>query len=289
MKVSEQGVSDASSVFFHVASPRALRMFFYPVCTGHFFCDETYFLDRTNYGNFLLLYVVRGSGVVEVGGEKYILGQGSLAYIDCYQPHRYYTAQGWEILWLHFDGPLAREYFSEITAVHPAVFPTDAEMVVLKNMERIFDTFSNRKKVVDEAVLSNLINSILTALFVSGPTANDAVGKPKPLKDTLFFISEHINDPLSIDMLAARVFLSKYHFIRLFKKEFGYTPHEYILMNRINASKLALKSTSKSIKEIGLSYGFTSESSFCTTFKRLVGVTPRAYRQGGGTLETEHS
>lgn len=279
MRANEQGVLENSRIYMHVATPRAQRLFFFPLCTGHFFCDETYKVERLSYNSFLLLYVLHGSGIIRHGGKESVLSQGSLAFIDCYEPHHYYTDSGWEILWLHFDGQMAREYYTEITSLHSMLFHADSEMRIRKNMEGIFHTFHDSRKSVDEAVLSNRINNILTALFTYNPAVHTAGDIPHPLKDTLFFISEHLAEPLPVDMLAARIFLSKYHFIRLFKKEFGYTPHEYILMNRINASMLALKSTSLSVKDIGFNFGFTSESSFCTAFKRLTGLTPQAYRK----------
>lgn len=278
MRANVPGALENSVLYFHVASPRAKNLFFYPVCTGHYYCSEEYEVNRTNYDNFLLLYVLRGSGFVEIDGHKAALGQGSIAYINCYKPHRYYTTKGWEILWLHFDGPLAKEYYSEITRDYSFVFHSDNEMAIMKNMNQIYDYFDGGKKQIDEVRISNMINNILTALFLNTSTPTKSSGRQNPLKDTLFFISQHLDETLPIDFLATRIFLSKYHFIRLFKKEVGYTPHEYILMSRINAAMLALKTSSSSIKDIALDYGFTSESSFCTTFKRFVGMTPLTYR-----------
>lgn len=285
MRASEKGVSDSSTLYFHVASPGAKRMFFYPICTGHFYCDKNYEVNRSNFDNYLILFVIHGSGFIEIDGKEYALGQGSIAFIDCHKKHRYYTDQGWEIRWLHFDGPLAREYFSEITNRHAFIFNSDQEMSILKTMERIFEFFNNGKKYIDEAIVSNLINNILTIFLVNLPSPQETASRQSPLKDTLYYISEHIDEPLPVEMLAERIFLSKYHFIRLFKKEVGYTPHQYILMGRINAAMLALKTTSKSIKDISLAYGFPNESSFCTTFKRFVGVTPRTYRLSHSTNE----
>jgi len=262
-------------------------MFFYPVCTGHYYCSEEYEVNRTNYDNFLILFVLHGSGFAEIVGHKAALGQGSIAYINCYKPHRYYTTQGWEILWLYFDGPLVKEYYFEITRNHSFVFHSDNEMIVMKNLNQIYDYFHSGKKQIDEIKISNMINNILTALFSNASIFPKSSSKQNPLKDTLLFISEHLDEALPIDFLASRIFLSKYHFIRLFKKEVGYTPHEYILMSRINAAMLALKTSSSSIRDIALDYGFASESSFCTTFKRFVGMTPLTYRLSYDTTENK--
>ncbi len=92
-------------------------------------------------------------------------------------------------------------------------------------------------------------------------------------------MNEHLTEPLTLDDLAARASLSPYYFTRLFKKETGFTPHEYLIAMRINSAKFLLKTTSASIKEICFLTGFASESSFCTTFKKWVNATPSSYRE----------
>lgn len=285
MRPYEQGVIDPSALYFQIPSQKAARLFFYPICIGHFYCDETYDCYRTNYDSYLFLYVVHGSGFLVVDSKSYSIGKGSLAYIDCYKPHRYYTDNGWEILWLHFDGPLARAYYDEITDNRSPVFYSDHSVSIKKSMEKIYTFYTNGKKQIDECIISNITNNILTFLFEKTQQTVDNTKNTNPLKDTLFYISEHIDEALSIDLLASRIYLSKYHFIRLFKKEIGYTPHEYILITRVNAASRDLKSTSDSIKDIAIRSGFTSESSFCTTFKKLVGVTPRNYRLSHSTSD----
>lgn len=278
MRAYENGIIEPSALYFHVPSQRASRLFFYPVCTGHFYCNENYNAYRTNYDSYLLLFVLQGSGFLEADDRTYLIGKGSVAYIDCYKPHRYYTTEGWEILWLHFDGPLARGYYDEITAAHSPIFSSAYTLSVRKDLESIYACYTNGKRQIDECIISNHINNILTMFFKEINFGCERPDKANALKDTLFYISEHIDEPLSVDMLADRIFLSKYYFIRLFKAETGYTPHEYILTTRVNAASRDLKSTDDPIKDIAVRNGFADESSFCTTFKKFMGVTPRSYR-----------
>ena len=92
------------------------------------------------------------------------------------------------------------------------------------------------------------------------------------------YITEHMDQPISLEQMARHVSLSPYHFSRLFKRETGYTPHQYLVIVRINAAKYYLKSTNLSIKQITQRCGFSSESNFCAVFKRFTGHTPGAYR-----------
>ena len=104
------------------------------------------------------------------------------------------------------------------------------------------------------------------------------------VEDTIAYVSSHLYEPLTVSELAKRVFLSEYHFIRLFKQETGITPHAYLVDSRIHAVQYLLVNTGMSIRQICQQCGFTSESSLCASFKKRTGMTPMKYRrlkQGG--------
>jgi len=92
------------------------------------------------------------------------------------------------------------------------------------------------------------------------------------------FIDDNYADAIELDHIADEAFFSKFHFIRLFKKTYGKTPHQYLTCVRIEKSKLLLK---EEIPVSGVCYavGFDSVSSFTGLFKRMVGQTPSAYQQ----------
>jgi len=92
------------------------------------------------------------------------------------------------------------------------------------------------------------------------------------------FIDDNYADAIELDHIADEAFFSKFHFIRLFKKTYGKTPHQYLTWVRIEKSKLLLK---EEIPVSGVCYavGFDSVSSFTGLFKRMVGQTPSAYQQ----------
>jgi AraC-like DNA-binding protein len=86
-------------------------------------------------------------------------------------------------------------------------------------------------------------------------------------------------DPLDVPALARAAHLSPAHFSREFRRTFGETPHQYLLTRRIERAKHLLHTTQLSVTEVCLAVGLQSLGSFCTSFKRLVGVTPGEYRR----------
>ncbi len=91
----------------------------------------------------------------------------------------------------------------------------------------------------------------------------------------------HHNDYKEIknDELLKLANLSPYYFVRLFKKETGATPHQYLVNRRIEKAKQLLKLSSHSITEICFLCGFSNHSHFAKVFKRKTGTSPLKFRQ----------
>jgi transcriptional regulator GlxA family with amidase domain len=83
---------------------------------------------------------------------------------------------------------------------------------------------------------------------------------------------------LTIDDLARRARMSKFHFIRAFKVETGQTPHQYLRALRIERAKHLLETTPAPVTDICEQIGFESLGSFSALFRRLTGESPAAYR-----------
>ena len=92
-------------------------------------------------------------------------------------------------------------------------------------------------------------------------------------------IDARYREPLEVGALARLACSSPAHFSRRFAKEFGTPPHRYLITRRIERAKHLLSSTEASILDIGLSVGFESAASFSNAFRRVVGVSPSAYRR----------
>lgn len=92
------------------------------------------------------------------------------------------------------------------------------------------------------------------------------------------YILAHLEADLSLDEISQAAHLSKYHFLRLFRQQFGITPHQYVLSCRINAARGALE-TGVAPSDVAFRYGFTDLSHFNRRFKRIYGKTPYQYQR----------
>jgi AraC-like DNA-binding protein len=85
--------------------------------------------------------------------------------------------------------------------------------------------------------------------------------------------------PLDVPAIAREAHASRAHLVRSFKKAFGETPHQYLLLRRIERAKELLRNTPLSVTEVSLAVGFRSLGSFSSAFRQLVGEPPSAYAQ----------
>ncbi len=86
-------------------------------------------------------------------------------------------------------------------------------------------------------------------------------------------------DPLRVADLAAAAALSPAYFSREFKRVYGESPHEYLLTRRLERAASLLRTTNRTVTEIAFSVGLHSLGSFTTSFTRIYGRSPKAYRE----------
>lgn len=91
-------------------------------------------------------------------------------------------------------------------------------------------------------------------------------------------LNQHYATPITIDQLSDEVALSPYYLIRLFRRIYKLTPHQYLIQLRLAKAKEMLRNSDVSITEICAAVGFESLGSFSTLFRKAAGVSPSSYR-----------
>ena len=91
-------------------------------------------------------------------------------------------------------------------------------------------------------------------------------------------IDARYRDPLDVAALARAAHLSPAHFSREFRRAFGETPHQYLLTRRLERAAELLRNTDRAVIDICLMVWLRSVGSFTTSFGRIYGVSPTAYR-----------
>ena len=93
------------------------------------------------------------------------------------------------------------------------------------------------------------------------------------------FLRENLAQPLSLAEIAAEAGMSRYHFLRVFQRQTGETPHRYLTRLRIEQARQELEHGTATVAEVAVRCGFAGRTHFTTMFRRQAGVTPSAYRR----------
>jgi transcriptional regulator GlxA family with amidase domain len=100
----------------------------------------------------------------------------------------------------------------------------------------------------------------------------------RSIQELQFWIAENLESRLSVQDLAERVSMSTRNVERVFTREVGATPSQYVLQMRVEAARRQLERTEKGPEQIALASGLGSSDAMRRAFLRLLGITPRRYR-----------
>jgi AraC family transcriptional regulator len=133
---------------------------------------------------------------------------------------------------------------------------------------------------VASAAVTTLCVRLLRAYSIRKSEAAYALGGLGPARERRVreYIEADLERDLSIQSLADVVGLSPQHFAVLFRESTGFTPHQYVNHRRIAYAQELLKKDGVPLIEISMQCGFSSQSQFITTFRKLVGITPGRFR-----------
>jgi transcriptional regulator GlxA family with amidase domain len=99
------------------------------------------------------------------------------------------------------------------------------------------------------------------------------------IRELQIWIAEHLGARLSVEDLADRMSMSVRNFERVFTREVGATPSHYVLQMRVEAARRLLERTDRGLKQVASAAGFGSVDVMRRGFVRVLGLTPRRYRE----------
>ena len=97
--------------------------------------------------------------------------------------------------------------------------------------------------------------------------------------EAAMWIVAHSHEDIDLDRAAGEVALSPFHFLRLFSRVLGVTPHQYLVRSRLRHAAWLLADSDSPVTDVALEVGFADLSNFVRSFRRAAGVSPRGFRQ----------
>ena len=233
--------------------------------------NRNYYMIRKVAEVNVFEYVLSGKGEVFVDGKWQEVEAGDSYVLFAGRPHRYKSSA---------NDPYEKVWINYVADYLPAMFESyKVKEGVYKNVD-LRPQFEQLKKSIlheygkDCYEIAECVNKIVEKLS----QASDVNMK---LEHNVIreVINNSVYKKVDLDDIAADLHVSKSNVIRVFKKQFGVTPYEYLLGRKIEAAKHLLKNTNMSIREVSEKICMSDEHYFSTLFLKRVGMRPREYRK----------
>ncbi|WP_291909067.1 AraC family transcriptional regulator [Chitinophaga sp. CB10] len=125
--------------------------------------------------------------------------------------------------------------------------------------------------------VQGILNQLLSRFLVHA--SDKKANIDQRILRSLQYIRTHLHKPISLEVLAESCFLTKDHFIRLFKKHMGCTPGKYIQERKIERAQHIMMTQDVTIKDLAYSLGFENNSYFNRFFRKMTGENPGMRRK----------
>ena len=230
-----------------------------------------------------LFYVLRGSGRFLVEEEEFPVKENDLIIINPNVPHTEMSRQNspLEYIVLGVDG-ISFSFRRSDTLDNYHIFNFQEKRTELLYCLRELLEEAEKEKPYHDRICQNLLEVLIIHILrnanfsisvIPSKKANIACGLAKR------YIDAHYSDPITLQDLADLTHVNKYYLAHIFTEDYGMSPINYLINRRIDKSKALLVNTNHSISQIAAFTGFSSQSYFSQTFKKLIGLTPNDYRQ----------
>jgi AraC-like DNA-binding protein len=158
-------------------------------------------------------------------------------------------------------------------------FYNNEEIAYLINkVIRICAERSKEKDVLADLTLKELLVRIMQTQNLKTISDEGYNLNQNPLAFVLNYIKSNLNEKISINSLSDKACMSKATFYRLFKRELGISPNDFILAEKINKAKILLTRPGAKVASISYELGFNDANYFIRAFKKIVGITPGTYQ-----------
>jgi AraC-like DNA-binding protein len=147
---------------------------------------------------------------------------------------------------------------------------------LINKIIRLCTDGSREKDVLADLTLKELLVRIMQTQNLHFMSAENST--KNPLAYVIGYIKSNLSEKINIDNLSKKACMSKATFYRLFKRELGISPNDYIIGEKINKAKEMLLNPSAKISAISYELGFSDANYFIRAFKKIVGITPGAFQ-----------
>ena len=244
------------------------------------------------HNNFEVLLYLNGNIELYIEQSRYVPVPGTLFVINTEEVHkvvllekgeyeRYVIHLSASVLQplLGYDVDLLGCFYNHEPGRNNAVVLSEEEIAefcrIFRKVQKILDTVPYGREVLKITCMAQLMTLVNCAF-------SHAVMPSSPVSDLVSgimeYVEKHLNQPLSLESIAAALFMNKYYMAHQFKKQTGDSLYHFILMKRIALAKRLL-GEGMAVTAVCEGAGFNNYNNFIRTFRIYVNMSPGEYRK----------
>jgi len=238
----------------------------------------------------ILIFCTNGRGWLELDGKEWPVNRHDVFLIPRGKPHVYGADPDmpWSNYWVHFRGRQSPVFADLIGRAKSPVVHLHRHEEIVASFEQLYHRMSNAHTVPELIAASGTLSQLLCMIQLRmGSAELKNQNAEAAIERSLDFMHRNLEKKLRLRDLARVAGISPGHYGMLFHKKHRQTPIDYFNRLKIQKAGELLKSTNSPINTIGESLGFLDPYYFSRLFKKVIGISPRAYR--GTAVTTRYS
>lgn len=279
---SVEGITESERIL-HTPGEFAKKHILYVQEVGTLKSLQSHKSQREKLDSFLFVGVLDGMGTITTGGEVHRMKKGSCALLNCMERYTHESSKEapWELMWVHFNGNMARAYF-ELFMEHNGqknIFEPARTRELRGCIEQLMQLQKEKdleSELKSGEILLKLVNECLFAVMRQGREGQEKY--KKICNEIRESVNRNYQDGELLVKYADKFGMDEEELDACFEKTYGITLRDYIVNRRFTAAKELLRFTAKPVKEIIEESGIRNDDLFRRLFKDGEGMSAEEYR-----------
>ncbi len=255
--------------------PKTGQMPMHISMAGITFPDSSYYINRPESPITVMEYISEGEGYIRTPDGEVKVGAGQIYILKKGQDHYYRSSptNPWRKTFINIVGEMPLIIMREYGFGDEWLFGGEELRPVFEQIEQLLSC-----EVADAGIQARLSSIFLYVISYLGMSKmRTAHGEEATkLKD---YLDNNTDRIISNVELAAQIFRSPDYCVKLFRREYGTTPYDYQLSEKMRIARRLLRDTAMPVSEIAESLGYDDPKYFSGLFKQKCSMSPRDYRK----------